>query len=53
MRVLLTGANGLLGHHTAFEFLRRGIDMNIIVRSTKEIHFRPFANKGFCGQFRQ
>lgn len=51
MRVLLTGANGLLGHHIAFELLRRGIDLNIVVRSTKDIHFELSQVTVFVGNF--
>lgn len=51
MRILLTGANGLLGHHIAFELLHRGYDVNIVVRSTKKIHFDISRVNVFVGNF--
>lgn len=39
MRVLVTGANGLLGHHVIMQLLERGYDVRIIVRSTEKIKF--------------
>jgi nucleoside-diphosphate-sugar epimerase len=39
MRVLVTGANGLLGHHVVMELLNKGHDVIIIVRSVKKIDF--------------
>ena len=39
MKVLVTGANGLLGHHIVFELLRRKHQVVIIVRSKRNIHF--------------
>lgn len=39
MNVLVTGANGLLGHHVVMELKKRGLGIKIIVRSIKNIHF--------------
>ncbi|MDD4199574.1 MAG: NAD-dependent epimerase/dehydratase family protein [Paludibacter sp.] len=39
MRVLVTGANGLLGHHVVMELLNTGHDVRIIVRSVPKIGF--------------
>lgn len=39
MRVLVTGANGLLGHHVVMELLNTGHDVRIIVRSVSKIGF--------------
>lgn len=39
MKVLVTGANGLLGHHVVFELINRQYDVKVIVRNTNNIHF--------------
>lgn len=39
MKVLVTGANGLLGHHVVFQLLEMKYEVNIIVRSTQKIFF--------------
>jgi len=39
MKVLVTGANGLLGHHVVMELLKRNISVKIIVRSIQKIFF--------------
>jgi Nucleoside-diphosphate-sugar epimerases len=39
MKVLVTGANGLLGHHVVFQLLEMKYEVNIIVRSKKKIFF--------------
>ncbi len=39
MKILVTGANGLLGHHVVMQLLERNHDVNIIVRSRKKIFF--------------
>ena len=39
MRVLVTGANGLLGHHIVFELMKRNHQVSIIVRSQHNIFF--------------
>ena len=39
MKVLVTGANGLLGHHVVMQLLDSGHDVNIIVRSRRNIYF--------------
>lgn len=39
MRVLVTGANGLLGHHVVFQLLEDGYDVSVILRNSRNIHF--------------
>jgi nucleoside-diphosphate-sugar epimerase len=39
MKILVTGANGLLGHHVVNELLNRGEKVRIIVRSVTQIFF--------------
>ncbi|MDD3079877.1 MAG: NAD-dependent epimerase/dehydratase family protein [Paludibacter sp.] len=39
MKVLVTGANGLLGHHVVMELIEQGRSVKIIVRSKENIHF--------------
>lgn len=39
MKVLVTGANGLLGHHVVMELLQRNLNVRILVRSTSKIKF--------------
>lgn len=39
MKILVTGANGLLGHHVVMQLLERKYEVRIIVRSTKDICF--------------
>jgi nucleoside-diphosphate-sugar epimerase len=39
MNVLVTGANGLLGHHVVFELLKQQHHIRIIVRSCNNIYF--------------
>jgi uncharacterized protein YbjT (DUF2867 family) len=51
MNVLVTGANGLLGYHVVFELLRRKHNVQIIVRSTQNIHFDLSLVKIFIGNF--
>jgi len=51
MRVLVTGANGLLGHHVVFELLKNGHDVQVIVRSTRNIHFETHSVTVFEGNF--
>jgi nucleoside-diphosphate-sugar epimerase len=51
MRVLVTGANGLLGHHVVFELLKNKHDVHIIVRSTRNIHFETHSVIVFEGNF--
>ena len=50
MRVLVTGANGLLGHHVVFELLKKH-DVHVIVRSTRNIHFDAHYVTVFEGNF--
>ncbi len=51
MKVLVTGANGLLGHHVVMELLKRNHTVHIIVRSTKQIHFDVNKVTLFEGKF--
>jgi dihydroflavonol-4-reductase len=39
MKVLVTGANGLLGHHVVMQLLEHAHDVRIIVRSAERIYF--------------
>lgn len=39
MKILVTGANGLLGHHVVMELLNNKYEVRIIVRSTQKIGF--------------
>lgn len=39
MKILVTGANGLLGHHVVKRLLELQHEVSIIVRSTNNIHF--------------
>lgn len=39
MKVLVTGANGLLGHNVVLELQKRQCEIQIIVRSTDKIYF--------------
>lgn len=51
MKVLVTGANGLLGHHVVFELLKRNHSVRIVVRNTKNIYFDLNAVEVFKGNF--
>lgn len=51
MKVLVTGANGLLGHHVVFELLKQQHSVRIIVRSTKSIYFDLNKIEVFEGNF--
>lgn len=51
MRVLVTGANGFLGHHIVFTLLQRNMEVNILVRSTEKIFFDLTRVKVFQGSF--
>lgn len=51
MNVLVTGANGLLGHHVVIELLKREHNVQIIVRSTQNIFFDLSKVKVFEGNF--
>ncbi len=51
MKVLVTGANGLLGHHIVFELLKRNLQVAIIVRSTENIFFDLKAVEVIVGDF--
>jgi len=51
MKVLVTGANGLLGHHVVFELLKRNFSVRIIVRNLKNIYFDLNLVEVFDGDF--
>ena len=51
MKVLVTGANGLLGHHVVMELLARNHSVSIIVRSTRNIYFDLALVDVFEGDF--
>ncbi len=51
MKVLVTGANGLLGHHVVMELLKRNHNVKIIVRSTRNIFFDLSAVEVIEGNF--
>lgn len=51
MKVLVTGANGLLGHHIVFELLRRNYQAAIIVRSERNIFFNLSRVEVHIGNF--
>lgn len=51
MKVLVTGASGLLGHHVVFELLKRNHSIRIIVRNTQNIHFDLNKVELFNGNF--
>ena len=51
MKVLVTGANGLLGHNVVFELLKQQYSVRILVRSTQNIHFDLEKIEVFEGNF--
>jgi nucleoside-diphosphate-sugar epimerase len=51
MNVLVTGANGLLGHHVVMELLKKRHTVRIIVRSIENIFFDLSLIKVFTGSF--
>ena len=51
MNVLVTGANGLLGHHVVIELLKHHHAVQIIVRSHQNIYFDSNLVKVFKGNF--
>ncbi len=51
MKILVTGANGLLGHHVVMELLERHEQVSIIVRSTANIYFDLEQVEVFAGDF--
>jgi dihydroflavonol-4-reductase len=51
MKVLVTGANGLLGHHVVMGLLSQQHDVHIIVRSTGKIFFDLNSVQVFEGDF--
>ena len=51
MNVLVTGANGLLGHHVVMELIKQQHKVRIIVRSSKNIYFDLSTIQTFEGNF--
>jgi len=51
MNVLVTGANGLLGHHVVMELLKKQHAVHSIVRSRQHIHFDASRVTLFEGNF--
>ncbi len=51
MKILVTGANGLLGHHVVMELLKRKHNVKIIVRSTQSIYYDLSLLEAFVGNF--
>jgi len=51
MKVLVTGANGLLGHQVVFELMKRNHKVSIIVRSKRNIFFDMNAVEAHTGNF--
>jgi len=51
MKVLVTGANGLLGHHVVMELLKRKVSVKIIVRSVEKIFFNSEEVEMHIGSF--
>lgn len=51
MKVLVTGANGLLGHNVVLQLLKMKHDVRIIVRSTNNIYFDLNSFEVFNGNF--
>jgi len=51
MNVLVTGANGLLGHHVVMELLKNQHAVHCIVRSRQHIHFDATRVTLFDGNF--
>ena len=51
MKILVTGANGLLGHHVVMQLLRQQHSVSIIVREKTNIHFDLNKVKVTVGNF--
>lgn len=51
MKILVTGANGLLGHHVVMELINKGHEIRIIVRSTQKIDFELSRVEVVTGNF--
>lgn len=51
MNILVTGANGLLGHHVVNELLIRNHNVKIIIRSKRNIYFNLEKLQVFEGNF--
>ena len=39
MKILVTGANGLLGHHVVFQLLKSKHEVRIIMRGARNVYF--------------
>lgn len=51
MRILVTGANGLLGHHVVMQLQKANHEVNIIVRDSRVIFFNTDKINIFTGNF--
>ena len=51
MKILVTGANGLLGHHVVMELLEHCEQVSVVVRSTANIYFNLQRVHVFTGDF--
>ena len=51
MKILVTGANGLLGHHVVMELLEHCEQVSVVVRSTANIYFNLQQVHVFTGDF--
>lgn len=51
MKILVTGANGLLGHHIVNELLERDVKVRIIIRTNAQVYFDLNRVEVFVGNF--
>lgn len=51
MKVLVTGANGLLGHHVVMQLQKSNHDIRIILRGSREIYFDMINVESVAGNF--
>lgn len=51
MRILVTGANGLLGHHVVNELLNRGEELRVIIRSPHRVYFDLEKTQSYLADF--
>jgi len=51
MKILVTGANGLLGHHVVMQLQKANHEVNIIVRDSRAIYFDTTNIKVVTGNF--
>lgn len=51
MKILVTGANGLLGHHVVMQLLERNEEVSVIVRSSNTVFFDVSKVKMTIGDF--